>query len=507
MIDSGIYLIVAAGIVLLAYIKFIIFPKKILEAKIEEREKNILVVEKKNDPVYQNDFYGTDKLINDPSGFVKKAIDLKEKLTKGEEISVDAVQAFYLIRNVEHHNLIVGETGTINFKTLEESATFDDDKMVELQQRIIEFEKDDANNRVYFQIPEYVQEVLPLKDGGVRWVFKEEHANWCGIKSQCFDKYDRAMPDPDVVLDVDKNKNRERPKENSGQNDQTKDLSRKLTRMIEMEEERRVDEMLRNKKVENTESSDQEHIQSSILVSSEYLDEVEELASEFQIPDFESSFDDEEQSLEVETESCAGIDNFDALSEDNLKEDNLKEDNLKLINYNNMEEFCMLLAHERKYLVSIFAELFSNKPDGNIFIDFDDSKILIEKNYFVKHLRNFIEKDSVNSFNKDLLAKGAIDIFDGNKVNSIINAIDVDSKFDRFGRGNSQALWNMLFKVVDVDDIFFSGWFIKFHIDSFDGVENFIAKFARGSSVEIISALPKEIKHQIKLIKNVKVFY
>lgn len=530
MNDSSIYMMIGLMVMVAAYVKFIMLPKHALKIKIEEREKHLLVEEKKFTPVIKQDFYGTDELLNDPSGFTKKAIEMKDKLSKGDEISVNAVQAFYLIRNFEHHNLIVGETGSINFKTLKESSTFDDDKLLELQERIIQFEKDDGSEKYKFNTPEYVKEVLPLKDGGVRWVFTEEHAKWCGIASQCFDKFDRAMPDPDAVIEDPKSKSREKFNTPSQQNDATKDLSKKLTRMIEMEEERRVDVMLENSKTFNTDTSRNNEVkETTTLAPAQYVDDVELLAAEHAIPDFEMSFDDEPETTNLTEELSIDINHdeeqvvlqegsinnslIESYAEESHPLENPDEESMndflvpQKFEYESLENLSMLLAHNKNYFEFIMSRVFSSKGQGYVFIDFDNNHALIEKNYFARTLREMVEQSSLVYFDKELLSIGAVGIYDGNKINTIANAMDASQKFQRFGRGNSQTLWNMLFSSIDVDDLYISGWFLKMNIDDSDFITEYISKHSRGSSVEMISSTPKDIKSRIKNFQSVKMFY
>lgn len=129
-----------------------------------------------NNKMKDLDFYGVNKMDADKEKFMQEVRNKKTKMENGEEISVDAAQAFALIRNSKYNDLIVSENGKINMKKI-----LTDEELEIMKNKIQNFKVDPNAKRVEFKVPGYVQKVEDIKDGGVRWVFTKEHAEWCGI--------------------------------------------------------------------------------------------------------------------------------------------------------------------------------------------------------------------------------------------------------------------------------------------------------------------------------------
>lgn len=251
-----------------------------LQKRAAAQKKETAVLPKGNAP----DFYGTDLMRNDPEKFLRKVEQKKQQLAKGESIGVNAAEAFYLIRNSRHKDLIVGEDGTVNMKYLENSDLVVSGENIEkLKNKIMNFQPSgrDPNEEIkVVQIPGYVKEVQQIKDGCTRWVFEEWHAKECGIKTLCWDRFGRAMLDPDEV--------KEKPKSKSGKKDSARgsdeiaDLSRKVSRVLEIQEEQRVDAMLSADEEDETEVDaetffeyiSKEQFLSSIAIQDDFLDAV-----------------------------------------------------------------------------------------------------------------------------------------------------------------------------------------------------------------------------------------
>lgn len=154
-------------------------------------------------PIKKNevhDLYGTKKYQNEPDKFFTELVENQKKLDKGEDVGVEAAQAFFLIRNANSHNLVVGRDGKVNLKKM----LSDEEKQKEFVEHVMNFmpegrEKEEPKE---VMLPGYVDYVQPLKDGGVRWIFKEWHANECGIKSVCYDSMFRPIGDPDEIANA-----------------------------------------------------------------------------------------------------------------------------------------------------------------------------------------------------------------------------------------------------------------------------------------------------------------
>lgn len=281
------------GALIIYIVRFIIIERvkehQALMKRVEARQKENVVLPKKNSP----DFYGTDLLRDDPQNFLKKLEHKKQQLANGESVGVNAAEAFYLIRNNAHKDLIVGEDGTINMKDLHNNFVVNDENVEELKNKILNFQpagRDKNAKPKVMQIPGYVKEVQQIKDGATRWVFEEWHAKECGIKTLCWDRFGRAMLDPDEVKEDPKNKSGKKDStKGSWSSDELTDLSKKMSRVLEMEEERRVDIMLsgdEQNKNELEENEIKKPKKISALKPAVLKDEIEELEKEFVAPDF-----------------------------------------------------------------------------------------------------------------------------------------------------------------------------------------------------------------------------
>ena len=514
------------GAIAYAFKIYVIDVDKEIERKREE-QKNIIVdpkTQKRNVP----DFYGVNKLQNDPEGFGKNLLKNQAKLERGEEVAVDAATALYLMRNSKHHDLIVGETGTINMKTLSDNVVFDEDHIKKLQDHLMNFQPPQRAGSVVtpHTPPGYVKEIQDVKGGGIRWVFEDWHAEECGIKSVCYDQYGRAMPDPDEAPeDNKKNSRRQQPQLQENQQGQQTDINRKLTRLLEMQEEKRVDVMLaastQSFATEKKENSETASALQSVLKPHEYKDDIESIEEELAIPDFSLSFEDEPFEIETHEEILSKLEDEKIQEEllpvnDTWKDEDYIEDeegeNSKnyqdeFFEYEDMERFLKTTATYQDFLEKVFESVFSKNGDGHIFIDFVEKEIFVEKNYFARCINALVDAHQRKKFELDFLTKESVEIFDGNKMNELFLAMNDNDYFLAYGRGQSRVIFNILFELEEIEGVYLCGWYLKMKLTAHDSIAEFIKSNSRGTSISIIAATPKEISARVKMLKSVKRTY
>jgi len=232
----------------------------------EDLEKNKSADTKSPIPAsVKPDFYGLRAEKENPELF-KKIIEQKNKrLEKGNEIPVNAAEAFYLMRNIQHHNMIVGENGTVNLNVLKdsnESVVLDDEKIEALSKRIMDFKPDGSEQNLSQRnvLPAYIKKRIQLKCGGVRWIFEDWHAEECGLPGLCFDKHGRPMLDPEVLAEEKRQKEMKANKTRSTDNQASPliGLSKEVARIGEMVSDIRSEQALatvdvdKNKKPNNS---------------------------------------------------------------------------------------------------------------------------------------------------------------------------------------------------------------------------------------------------------------
>jgi|GEM_PF-1929223 len=270
MLENLIDLIFIGGMIA-AYYFYIHAPKK----KLKQKHMSDAPVLEENTQMRDLDFYGVNKMDSDKEKFMQQVREKKTRMENGEEISVDAAQAFALIRNSKYNDLIVSEDGKINMKKI-----MSEEELEEIRNRIEKFQKNKDEERIEFKVPGYVQRVEKLNNGGVRWVFTKAHAEWCGIESVCYDRFDRATPDPDKVVEDGKGKGK---KQNQDSN------SFLLESVNELKKEQR-----------KTNQYIADNIMLDALKNNENLnaDDAAILEQEIGIPDFENILEKESKIIE-----------------------------------------------------------------------------------------------------------------------------------------------------------------------------------------------------------------
>lgn len=427
------YLLVGALIIYV--IIFVVIKSEVesrtLEKKVAARRNEAVILTKKNEP----DFYGTNLLKSDPENFMRKLEQKKQQLAKGESVGVNAAEAFYLIRNSAHKDLIVGEDGTINMKDLNNSNyVVSDESVEELKNKILNFQpagRDKNAKPKVMQIPGYVKEVQQIKDGATRWVFEDWHAKECGIKTLCWDRFGRAMLDLDEIKEDQKNKSGKKDSGKGSRNsDELTDLSKKMSRVLEMEEERRADAMLSTDEQGSTSKS--------------------------------------------------------------------------FFEYHNKERFLTHTAMQNNFIDSVLRSVFSEQGAKDIFVRFSEKEIFIEKNYFARCVRDLFFENERRQFDLDFMTN-SIAIYDGNKINEILQLMNANEYFIRVGQGAKRMLFNMLFSSEDIDRDYYAGWYIKMELGAHNAIMEFLNH--NGINVEIVASETREIARRVKILGNVKKSY
>jgi uncharacterized small protein (DUF1192 family) len=149
MLENVLDLVFVGGMVAAFYF-YILLPGK---KRKQRHSKNEIELEE-NTKMKDLDFYGVNKMDADKEKFMQEVRNKKTRMENGEEISVDAAQAFALIRNSKYNDLIVSENGKINMKKI-----LTDEELEIMKNKIQNFQVDPNVKRVEFQVPGYIQEV------------------------------------------------------------------------------------------------------------------------------------------------------------------------------------------------------------------------------------------------------------------------------------------------------------------------------------------------------------
>lgn len=514
--------LVLAGFVAFVLKKMVIDPeielRNLIKAKEKEKEDQKKFAAKKRNK-QESDFYGIDKMREQPSAFLQTVEETRKRLNAGEDVGVDAATAFYLIRNYKHSGLIAGEDGVINLRTLENvDYTFNTDKAREIEKWIMEFQPEGRSeeSKPVVALPKYIAQVQDLPNGATRWVYDEQHSKDCGIKGLCFDRHGRSMPDPDDKNEEQKDKGRKgKSSSRERQDSEAKDASIKSSRLIELETETRADIML-TKAAEQTKNKNQNLFSedagdilesteiktdilkvSSVLQPAVYKDETEAIEEEFAIPKF---------GLIMESVK-SDADPFFAPEEEPEKIDEFFS-TPSLFEYGEMERFVSFVACGENFREKVLEKIFSKDGIGFVFANFVDRQVYIEKNYFARTVRDLIEKDEWRKFEHDFLSDGASEIFDGLKFSEVLKSMQGGrNMFLSYGRGGIRNFFNLLLQTGDDGTVFVNGWFAKMAFDAHCSIHDFLENFSGEISATVVASVPSEIESRGKKLKNVKRFY
>lgn len=485
----------------IAYYHYMIVPEQKRNRKREEEKLNPTPKTETVSKSLKPDFHGTRDLEEDPSGFIKRAKVNQRKLESGEEVSVNATTAFFLMRNIKHHGLIVDESGKVNMKTLREDVLLNDEKTNELKDKILSFQPDGRSDKdtKKLSLPAYVKKE-EIINGGVRWVFTEKHAKDCGFDSICIDSFGRAMPDPENIDDGAKKKTEKKDKKPRDVA-QIDALSNDVAMLLEMQKEERAKNLLK----ETLPSCNTNEKNSSPIDAPAFLDDAAILEKELVLPDFESGFLDT-------AEECANV------IADNIGFKSEETESLNLVHEENKNEAaveCDLCEYSFELITDVSsnyaADLFDtflqhaleNNCFGNIFIDEAKTFAYIEKNFFAKGIKTFLDRENKLRFDVDFLLHGSIEIYDGKKLDQVLAAMNINQRFVSYGQGKKNILCNVLFELPNQKS-FMSGWFIKVTLHEMPTLQESIA-LNDDYVAMVVSTSPREIKTRVQALGNIEI--
>jgi hypothetical protein len=473
-----------------------------------EREENQTLENRasKFPSIPKPDFYGVKVAESDPESFQKNVRSLQEKLEAGQEVPVVAQEAFFLMRNIQHHDLIVGETGTLNMNILSDNSgavSFDEDKIEAMSKMIMNFQPSGSDDKILKRkaLPKYIKESVQLKCGGVRWVFQDWHANECGMPSLCYDKNGRPMPDPDIVIEE---KGAKGKKSKGSEPSAIGNLVSEISRMSEIVSDIRGEQILKSDVLPVTENDTAPSLKNC-------ADEVVLLEDKHPIPNFldEDTNEDEAQHAffgfgeEVEIEE---VKNDNDVVKIISKEENQAMP-FMLPPYQNMDVFLKTISGDQTLINCIFDVLCSADGNGKVLVDIPSRELLIEKNYFIQTLRGFLQDSDKSLFDADFLTQKSIEIYDVSKVNSILDSLDLNGCFVRFGAQKKKLLHKNLLSSIDRKEKYYVGWYVKTGFSAHQAISIFLEKYLEGYRVETITSSPKEIETRTAGLKNLNVSY
>ena len=495
-----------AMVVLVVYIGFLFYSIEISSRrrseKVEQKIENLNVDSKKLPRNNPNDFYGLHKLRNDEKGFFED-VEKKEKiLENGGQIGVNAAEALFLMRNNRHSDMVISEEGRLI-----------------IQKKIMDFQapiKDGESPRIIAEkLPDYVDRIEELPDGGFRKWFTEAHAAACGVKSIRFDAYGRSRGDPEMDIDNEKNKNKNKEKridyaEPNAAQALLADISKKMSRQNEMLADVLVDRKLAETEQKQKQQKFNPKQKQLTPVALSEIDDEKVVVEEYK---------DDIQKLEVLCPPPVFLELLSGDLQNNLIENNISKTETETqtiiledhsasikIEYGDFARFVAVQAADEFFVEMVLKNVFSEKGKGNIFIDFENSIVLVEKNYFAKTSRELLEDDDHDKFDRDFFSKGAIGIFDGVKIAELVGSMNFKNYFIGTGKENSKVVYNHLLESTDVEGVCFSGWFLKIAIDN-HFASDFISENMRGANVNIIASEKTDVDKISKQYKNVKLFY
>lgn len=489
------------GVIALAFVVgreiLIAHPRRIRLKEQLEKQKTETTASKIK-PIPKPDFYGIKAAESDPESFKTNVMILQEKLERGEEVPVDAAKAFYLMRNIQHHDLIVGEKGTINMNIIVEDSggiSFNEDKIKIMSNEIMNFKPNENDAQIVKRksLPQYIRESVPLNCGGVRWVFHDWHAKECGITSLCFDANGRSMPDPDVIIEDKKNKDRKTQKDDGVSIGK---LAGEISRLSNIVTDIRGEQILEESKINNTEA--------------DIVDEIKTLEEKIPVPDFFGTI--EEDDLDAQKDFFGFGDEGENLNNKSfdLSESTIEKngDGKFTIAYESYESFIKSITGNSVFENMLFKSIFKNvSSDSKIFIDIAGREILIEKNLLMKNVGTFFSHEDRQKFESDFLSPKSIEIYDVNKTNAFLDTLDANNYFVRFGAQKKKLLQKILFASLDHKEQYRVGWYAKATFSSHPLIAIFLEDHSDGRRIEVITSAPKEIESKINSINNLLASY
>jgi hypothetical protein len=150
-----------------------------------------------------------------------------------------------------------------------------------------------------------------------------------------------------------------------------------------------------------------------------------------------------------------------------------------------------------------FEKVFSEAGRDRIFVDISNRRVLVEKNYLAATLQQMIKENGQRKFKEDFLAPRATDIFDSNKMSVVLDCIDRDKYFHRFGAQKKKVLQKILFTSVGKKEEYRVGWFGKIDMSADAAISYFLKNYLdEKNKIQVITDSAKEIDARSKNIKN-----
>ena len=512
----GNLIVLAATLYLILFVYFNYFEKKKKGEKIEPPLENANVETKKLPKENPNDFYGLHKMRNNEKAFLKDVEEKEKILENGGQIGANAAEALFLMRNSRLNKMVISEDGLLTIQK----------KIMNFQAPLAEGEMPRIISK---ELPYYIARVEELADGGYRQWFTPEHTAECGVKTIRYDAHGRSRGDPEMEEDDGKNK-KGKPSFGNESNGTSAaeallaDISKKMSRQNEMLADVLVDKKLEEVVLEVVEKPKQQKfnpkqkIVASILLpknneddiveninsNGRYKDDIQKLEELLPPPDFFAIESDDALNNSPENITAIKDDGEENNSDAVIK---LEDHSAKIkFDYIDYVRFIAVQAGDELFVRTILKKVFSEKSIGNVFIDFENSIVLIEKNHFAKTIREILEKEDRDKFDRDFFSKGAIGIYDGVKITEMMMTMNFRKDFIGTGKNNSKIIFNHLLESTDVEGVCFSGWFLKMAIDN-RFASDFLSENMRGCNATIIASDVADVEKISKQFKNVKKFY
>ena len=500
--------------------KFLIDPEKRIDKLIEDRKKekqdDESIFEKKED-----DFLGTKKAEENPISFLNDIREIEKKIADGKAIKVDAAKALYLMRNSKYHNLILGEDGTVNVQQYFK-------KTIEIEERAKSLLDDTSKVPALDDpnlLPYYVERVEYFGDNCIRWVYSKNHSEKYGVVSICFDAIGRPIGDPETITKRASGNSKENNSMNDKNNSLMNNFGKELSRIKEIVKDISFDNKLKEVDSKLPETND---------------DELNEL-SMIPMPDFDSSdsnsSNDSKDGHEINVNSpisndlpksdprygeesstlCVSfIDDFDnseelISSDDTITEIDEYDDFLNSHFSFDYESFAKFTSYEitKKSVNEIFDKLFDDKNSEKFFIDPDENIFCIHRSFFIETISECISEDRRSAFKKEMKIDGFGDGYSSEKTNTI--ALSINRQNDVFlthGQNDPKVLFNLILDVEEVENLYVTGWFLKFKIKGCEQANELRHSDLQIASIKIVADKPKEIARKKKILgDNIKTLF
>ncbi|MDD3465517.1 MAG: hypothetical protein PHE67_00090 [Campylobacterales bacterium] len=379
---SSLFIILA-----ILFILYIIWEKYILKnelEKIKSSKKNNTEIKKDISKIQKekiekaeardklNSLTGITQLNEDNVGFLDDLKQLQDKLDRNEQIGVNAAQAFFLIRNSPYHNLVTSEDGIIF-----------------LQNKIMNYKTSDEEKNINNDGTKFVTEEFFKEDGYVRRTLENGTVVCTNFNGQ-------IIPDP-TEIKIEQNNNAKYSSEQVG------DLSKKVSKLIELAKTENVKEVLSGSDYFSSPQEDDTSIKSTVYSQNPLENEAFNLrqsnsfieAPQFDMSELDELFDEGG----VNTNNITLTQKFNFLSIDDLSR----------------------VMCSKNFFTLFFENLFTTS-DKYFFIN-DNNQILVEKNLLYCAIEKMISEDTLQDFKNVFLLEGSIDLISFKPLSAILENI------------------------------------------------------------------------------------